>query len=151
MNIPVKIKYVSSDIDKTIYLPKYATAGAAGMDLAASTEEPITIQPGKRAIIPTGISIQLPSNEYVALIFARSGLGIKHGITMSNGVGVIDSDYRGEIMCGLINLGDCEHKIHPGDRIAQMVFMPVVSATLIPVGELSDTDRGTGGLGSTGY
>lgn len=148
--IDVKIKYVSPKIGKLINPPQYATSGSAGMDLAACIDRPITIKPGERVKIPTGIAIQLPSNQYVALIFARSGLGIKHGITMSNGVGVIDSDYRGEIICGLINLGEHEYVINPGDRMAQMVFMPVIMASFIPVEELDETERGAGGLGSTG-
>ena len=149
-NIEVKIKYVSSKIGREIAPPFYATGGSAGMDLSACIEGPVTLKPGEKVVIPTGIAIQLPSNESVALIFARSGLGIKRGITMSNGVGVIDSDYTGEIMCGLINLGDEDYTVQPGDRIAQMVFMPIAIASLVPVTELQSTERGTGGLGSTG-
>ncbi|MDK2800729.1 MAG: dUTP pyrophosphatase [Clostridiales bacterium] len=148
--IDVKIKYVSSKIGQEITPPFYATSGSAGMDLSACIHQPVVLKPGEKTIIPTGIAIQLPSNQYVALIFARSGLGIKHGITMSNGVGVIDSDYTGEIMCGLINLGSKSYTIQPGDRIAQMVFMPVAVASLTLVDELIDTERGIGGLGSTG-
>lgn len=146
----VKIKYVSPKIGQEIKPPFYATGGSAGMDLSACIDEPITLEPGEKTIVPTGIAIQLPSNEYVALVFARSGLGIKHGITMANGVGVIDSDYTGEIMCGLINLSQSAYTLFPGDRIAQMVFMPVAVATLVPVDELEATERGAGGLGSTG-
>lgn len=148
--IDVKIKYVSPKIGKEIKPPFYATSGSAGMDLAACIEDPIILEPGQKVVVPTGIAIQLPSHQYVALIFARSGLGIKHGITMSNGVGVIDSDYTGEIMCGLINLGNRPYTIQPGDRIAQMVFMPVAIASLTLVNELNPTERGMGGLGSTG-
>ena len=148
--IDVKIKYVSPKIGKEIKPPFYATSGSAGMDLAACIEHPIILEPGQKVVVPTGIAIQLPSHQYVALIFARSGLGIKHGITMSNGVGVIDSDYTGEIMCGLINLGNRPYTIQPGDRIAQMVFMPVAIASLTLVNELNPTERGMGGLGSTG-
>jgi len=149
-SIEVKIKYMSSKIGKEIREPFYATTGSAGADLSACIDTPIRLKPGEKAIIPTGVAVQLPSNEYVALIFARSGLGIKHGITMSNGVGVIDSDYTGEIMCGLINLGKEDYTINPGERIAQMVFMPVVTASFLKVDELEETERGQGGLGSTG-
>ena len=148
--INVKIKYVSPLIGDKIKPPYYATEGSAGMDLCACIKEPVNILPGQKKIIPTGIAIQLLSSDYTALVFARSGLGIKHGITMSNSVGVIDSDYRGEIMCGLINLGDKEYTIQPGDRIAQVLFMPVLKANLNVVEELEETDRGAGGLGSTG-
>ncbi len=146
----VKIKYTNPKIGDEIIPPYYATDGSAGMDLSACIESPNTLEVGQKIVIPTGIAIQLPSNGYVALIFARSGLGIKHGITMSNGVGVIDSDYTGEIKCGLVNLGDKPYTIQPGDRIAQMVFMPIAIAKLVPVDELQTTERGSGGLGSTG-
>ncbi len=146
----VKIKYLSPKIGNEITPPAYATGGSAGMDLSACVDEPITLNPGEKAIVKTGIAIQLPSSSYVALVFARSGLGIKHGITMSNGVGVIDSDYTGEIMCGLINLGMNKYTINPGDRIAQILIMPVAIAELIEVDELDSTDRGSNGLGSTG-
>ena len=146
----VKIKYLSPAIGDTIKPPFYATEGSAGMDLSACIDSPRTLNPGDKATIPTGIAIGLPSKAYVALIFARSGLGIKRGITMANGVGVIDSDYTGEIMCGVVHLGSEPYTIYPGDRIAQMVFMPVTIATLIPADKLEETDRGAGGLGSTG-
>ena len=148
--IKVKIKYLSSAVGETIKPPFYATDGSAGMDLSACIEEPITLKPGDKVIIPTGIAIGLPSKAHVALIFARSGLGIKQGITMANGVGVIDSDYTGEIMCGLVHLGSEAYTIYPGDRIAQMVFMPVAIAMLVPTDYLDNTTRGAGGLGSTG-
>ena len=146
----LKIKYVSPKIGKEIPAPFYASAGAAAMDLCACVDEPVTVEPRALVSIPTGIAIALPSAEYVALVFARSGLGIKHGITLSNGVGVIDSDYRGEIQVGLTNLSDKPYTIHPGDRIAQLVVTPVVLPQLEWVEELDDTDRGTGGFGSTG-
>ncbi|NLY43647.1 MAG: dUTP diphosphatase [Clostridiaceae bacterium] len=149
--IEVKIKYVRKEIGTSIKPPFYATSGSAGMDLSACIEKPVTIRPGEKIIVPTGIAIQLPSKEYAALIFARSGLGIKHGITMSNGVGVIDSDYTGEIMCGLVNLGAEPYTIQPGDRIAQMVFVPIAVVSLTVVNELHETERGSRGFGSTGY
>ena len=100
--------------------------------------------------IPTGLAIALPSPDYVALIYARSGLGIKHGVAPANCVGVIDSDYRGEIMVGLQNSGESDFTIQPGDRIAQLMVTPVVQAKIQMVDELDDTARGTGGFGSTG-
>lgn len=120
------------------------------MDLTAHISEPITIAPRQRILLPTGIAIALPSAEYVALVFARSSLGAKHGISLSNGVGVIDSDYRGEIKVGLTNHSDEPYTIHPGDRVAQLAIMPVVQANIVPVEELDETDRGSGGFGSTG-
>ena len=146
----LKIKAVSPKIGAEIPFPYYASAGAAAMDLHACIDEAVTLAPGGRAFLPTGIAIALPSAEYVALVFARSGLGIKHGIALSNGVGVIDSDYRGEIRVGLTNLSDTPYTVQPGDRIAQLAVMPVVQAELERVDSLDDTGRGTGGFGSTG-
>ena len=131
-------------------LPKYATPGSAAMDLTACMDEPVTIAPRQLVTIPTGIAIALPSADYVALIFARSGLGVKHGISLSNGVGVIDSDYRGELKVGLTNLSDTPYTIQPGDRVAQLSILPVTQPTVVQVAELDETDRGTGGFGSTG-
>ena len=146
----LKIKYVSPKIGKEIPAPFYASAGAAAMDLCACVDEPVTVEPRALVSIPTGIAIALPSAEYVALVFARSGLGIRHGITLSNGVGVIDSDYRGEIRVGLPNLSDKAYTVAPGDRIAQLAVMPVVQARLEVCGSLDETERGQGGFGSTG-
>ena len=146
----LNIKALSPKIGREIPAPFYASAGAAAMDLHACVDEAVTIPAGKRAVIPTGIAIALPSPDYVALIFARSGLGIKHGVAPANCVGVIDSDYRGEILVGLQNSGDEDYTIQPGARIAQMMITPVVQAQLRMVDELDDTARGTGGFGSTG-
>ena len=146
----LKIKYVSPKIGKEIPAPFYASAGAAAMDLCACVDGPVTVEPRALVSIPTGIAIALPSAEYVALVFARSGLGIKHGVTLSNGVGVIDSDYRGEIRVGLTNLSDTAYTVSPGDRIAQLAVMPVVQAQLEVCGSLDETERGQGGFGSTG-
>ena len=146
----LKIKYVSPKIGKEIPAPFYASAGAAAMDLCSCVDEPVTVEPRALVSIPTGIAIALPSAEYVALVFARSGLGIKHGITLSNGVGVIDSDYRGEIRVGLTNLSDKAYTVAPGDRIAQLAVMPVVQAQLEVCDSLDETERGQGGFGSTG-
>lgn len=131
-------------------LPQRATAGSAGMDLSACIEEAKTIKPGELLLVPTGIAIEIPSAEYVAYIFARSGLGIKHGICLANGVGVVDSDYRGEVCVGLCNVSNKEYTITPGERVAQMVISPVSLMPAVEVQELSDTERGAGGFGSTG-
>ncbi len=131
-------------------IPKRATEGSAGMDLYACIDTPVTIRPGDLALIPTGIAIELPCAEYVAYIFARSGLGIKHGICLSNGVGVVDSDYRGEVCVGLCNVSSKEYTIEPNERVAQMVISPVSLMPVEEAQELSDTERGAGGFGSTG-
>ena len=146
----LKIKALSPKIGREIPAPFYASAGAAAMDLHACLDQEVTIPAGKRAVIPTGIAIALPSSEYVALVFARSGLGIKHGVAPANCVGVIDSDYRGEVMVGLQNSGDQDYTIQPGDRIAQLMISPVIQAQIQMVEELDDTARGAGGFGSTG-
>lgn len=146
----LNVKALSPKIGTEIPAPFYASAGAAAMDLHACIDQAVTISAGKRSVIPTGIAIALPSAEYVALVFARSGLGIKHGIAPANCVGVIDSDYRGEIMVGLQNSGDSDYTVQPGDRIAQLMITPVVQAQIHMVNELDDTARGAGGFGSTG-
>jgi dUTP pyrophosphatase len=130
-------------------LPAYATTGSAGMDLRAAVEEPIVLQPRQRHLVPTGIRIALPEG-YEAQVRPRSGLAIKHGITVANAPGTIDSDYRGEVKVGLINLSDEAHTIQRGDRIAQMVVAPVTRVAWQPVPSLDGTERGVGGFGSTG-
>lgn len=146
----LKLKALSPKIGKEIPLPYYATPGAAAMDLHACMDDSVTIAPGQRSIIKTGIAIALPDAGYVALVFARSGLSRKFGVAPSNCVGVIDSDYRGEIMVCLTNSGQEPYTIHPGDRIAQLAVLPVVQAELTLVDELPGTQRGAGGFGSTG-
>lgn len=131
-------------------IPKRATAGSAGMDLYACIDEPITLAPGQLAIVPTGIAIALPDNSCAAFLYARSGLGVKHGICLSNGVGVIDSDYRGEICAGLCNVSDKPYTIEPDERVCQMVIAPVLTPDVVEASELDNTDRGEGGFGSTG-
>ena len=125
----LKFKAIHPKIGREIPLPQFATPGSAAMDLRACQDGPVTLQ---------------------ALVFARSGLGIKKGVCLSNGVGVIDSDYRGEIAVGLVNLSGEDYTVQPGDRIAQMMVVPVVQPTVTLADELDETDRGSGGLGSTG-
>lgn len=131
-------------------LPFRATEGSAGMDLYACIDSPVTLGAGEKAVIPTGIAIELPSAELAAFVFARSGLAIKHGIGLLNGVGVIDSDYRGEICVGVINQLAESYTIAPDERIAQLVIMPVSLITPVEAQSLDDTARGEGGFGSTG-
>ncbi len=146
----LKIKALSPKIGRELPLPAFATDGAAAMDLCACIDAPVVIPAGGRAVIPSGIAIALPSADYVALLFSRSGMGIKSGISLSNSVGVIDSDYRGEIGVGLHNTSDADYTVHPGDRIAQLMITPVVRPTVTLVEELPASERGAGGFGSTG-
>ena len=144
------VKVLSPLLGNEIPLPSYATPGAAAMDLRACVAEPVVIAPGARVVVPSGIAIALPSAEYVALLFARSGLAAKGGVCLANGVGVIDSDYRGEIGVALLNTGSDPYTILPGDRIAQLMVTPVVQPAVELVEELPETTRGAGGFGSTG-
>ena len=146
----LKVKALSPKIGSEIPVPFYASTGAAAMDLHACVDAAVIVPAGKRVVIPTGIAIALPSADYVALVYARSGLGIKHGIAPANCVGVIDSDYRGEILVGLQNSGDTDYTIQPADRIAQLMIAPVIRAEITLVDELDGTARGAGGFGSTG-
>ena len=144
--INLKIKKIS----KFAQLPTYATEGAAGMDLYAANEEPITLAPLERKLVPLGFTMELPTG-YEAQIRPRSGMAIKRGITLSNCVGTVDEDYRGEVCVGLVNLSREDYTIQTGDRIAQMVVAPVTKAVIIEADELAETIRGEGGFGSTGY
>ncbi|MCR5781645.1 MAG: dUTP diphosphatase [Clostridia bacterium] len=130
--------------------PFRATSGSAGADLCAATDAPVTIRPHTAEHIPTGLAIELPSDDCAAFVFARSGLSRKHGIAPVNCVGVIDSDYRGEIIVALVNQFDEPYTVMPGERVAQLVVMPVINAEFEKADELSDTERGAGGFGSTG-
>lgn len=144
----VTVKYKA--LDPRAKVPAYATSGAAAADLHAVLDEPLTVQPMQRILVPTGLAIELPSAQTVALVYARSGLSIKHGLCMANGVGVIDSDYRGELRVPMINLGTEAYTIQPGERVAQLCIAPVFTAAFVPADTLGDTDRGEGGFGSTG-
>ena len=130
-------------------LPRYMTEGAAGMDLSSAADAAIVVAPGQRLGVPTGWSMELPTG-YEAQVRPRSGLALRHGITVVNAPGTIDSDYRGEIVVLLVNLGSQPYTIAPGDRVAQMVIAPVVQARVEEVAELSQTVRGVGGFGHTG-
>ena len=130
-------------------IPAYATEGAAAVDLCAAIDEPITLAPAERRLIPTGVAISIPKNT-VAILSARSGLSYKKGIAAANGIGVIDSDYRGEIFFSAINLSNEAYTVTPGERICQMMLMPVYTMSLLETESLDDTARGDGGFGSTG-
>lgn len=147
--LPIRYQVVSPYFQDR-YVPEYRTEGAAGMDLHACLTEPITITSLGRVRVPTGIAIEISSRSVVGLVYARSGLAWKHGIGLPNGVGVIDSDYIGEIEVLLTNFSTEEFVIQPGDRIAQIVFAPIHVALLTRADELHSTERGTGGFGSTG-
>jgi dUTP pyrophosphatase len=146
-SIKVYIKKISSKSD--FKLPNYETKGAAGMDLSADIESEVTLKPLERSLIPTGIAISLPK-DLEAQIRPRSGLAIKHGITILNTPGTIDSDYRGEIKVILVNLSNDNYTIKPQDRIAQIVFSRFVTGEFDIVENLDETDRGESGFGSTG-
>ena len=147
MKLNVKLK-----LSRGMTAPEYATPGSAAVDLRAALEEneTVTLSPGEKAMIPTGLAIAPETKDVVAVIAGRSGLGVKKGVTLSNSIGVIDSDYRGEISVGLINHGSEPFEIKRGDRIAQMMFIPVCHANFIVCDELDETARGAGGFGHTG-
>lgn len=144
-----KINLKFKKLHENVNLPSYQTEGAAGMDLCAFLDEPITIKSLERRLIPTGLKMEIP-HGYEAQVRPRSGMSIKHGITLVNCVGTIDEDYRGELCVPVINLSTEEFTIHNGDRIAQMIIAPVTRANIEVVSELSETNRGEGGFGSTG-
>ncbi len=135
-------------------IPEYQTEESAACDLKAALDGAVTIEPGECALIPTGLFIEPIPNEGEALpailIFARSGLSVKHGISLANGVGVVDADYRGEIKVALFNHSSIPYTVSPGDRIAQMMIVPTLHAEFFPVDELGETERGEGGFGHTG-
>ena len=142
---PIRVK----KIRPSAILPTYGSEEAAGADLYACIENELSIAPGQTAFITTGLSMEIPKG-YTGLICARSGLACKRGLAPANKVGVIDSDYRGEVKVGLINLSDSEYTVKNGDRIAQMVIAPVIMADVEEVSELDETERAAGGFGSTG-
>lgn len=141
----LKIKRLRPDAQ----LPRRATAEAAGLDLHACCGEEITLEPLERALVPTGLALQLPAGT-VGLVFARSGLALRKGLALANGVGVIDADYRGELSVAVVNLSGEPLRIAHGERIAQLAVMPVLLPEIIEQSELDDTTRGAGGFGSTG-
>ena len=147
MRIPIEV--VRLPHAEGLPLPAYATDGAAGMDLLAAVMEPLTLSPGARALVPTGLTVALPAG-YELQVRPRSGLALKHGIVLPNGPGTVDEDYRGELQVIVMNAGQEAFTIERGMRIAQAVLAPVVKATWLEVATLPDSARGTGGFGSTG-
>ena len=132
------------------YLPSYATPGSAGLDLRACIPEPLVIEPGQTRLVPTGLAIHIADPGYAALILPRSGLGHKHGIVLGNLVGLIDSDYQGQLMVSTWNRGDQVFTLNPLDRLAQLVIVPILQVGFNVVDEFGESTRGTGGFGSTG-
>lgn len=150
MKQPIQLKILNPKIGQEIPLPEYATSGSAGLDLRACIDTPITLEPGQTTLIPTGIAIYIADPNLAATILPRSGLGHKHGIVLGNLVGLIDSDYQGELMVSCWNRGQTSFTIEAGERIAQLVLLPVVQAEFDIVTDFTASDRGTGGFGSTG-
>ena len=148
--IDVELKILDSRLGDVIELPQPATAGSAGMDLRAAIEAPLTLQPGESALVPSGMAIHIGDPGWCALIVPRSGLGHKHGLVMGNLVGVIDADYQGPLMISCWNRGTQPYTIAVGDRIAQLLLVPVAQARLKVVQEFAPSQRGEGGFGSTG-
>jgi dUTP pyrophosphatase len=146
----VKVKLLDPRIGKEFPLPQHATAGSAGMDLRACLKEPLALAPGDTALIPSGIAIHIGDPGYAAVLLPRSGLGHKHGIVLGNLVGLIDSDYQGEVLVSCWNRGKESFTVKPGERIAQMVILPVVQAQFEVVSEFEESKRGAGGFGHSG-
>ena len=146
----IELKILDSRIGTTFPLPAYATPGSAGLDLRACLDATLTLQPGETQLIPTGLAIHIADPKLCATILPRSGLGHKHGIVLGNLVGLIDSDYQGQLMVSMWNRSQTSFEIQPGDRIAQLVFLPVVQASFSIVGEFEGSERGEGGFGSSG-
>ena len=146
----IKLRILDPRIGKEFPLPQHATAGSAGMDLRACIDAPLVLKPGGAELIPTGIAIFVEDPGYAALLLPRSGLGHKHGIVLGNLVGLIDSDYQGPLMVSCWNRGDAPFTVNPGDRIAQLLIVPVVHAQFDVVEDFAATMRGAGGFGSSG-
>jgi dUTP pyrophosphatase len=146
----IQLKILDPRIGKEFPLPRYETTDAAGLDLRACIDEPLTIQPGETQLLPTGISIYIANPYMTAVILPRSGLGHKHGLVLGNLVGLIDADYQGPLMVSCWNRGQAAYTVQPGERIAQLVFLPIVRAEFNLVNEFAVTERGNGGFGSSG-
>lgn len=145
-----ELKILDKRLGNEFKLPQYATPGSAGIDLCACIDDVLELKPGETVLIPTGIAVHMKDPNVCATILPRSGLGHKHGIVLGNLVGLIDSDYCGQLQVSAWNRGNISYAIQPGERIAQLVFLPVIQATFNIVGEFEETERGEGGFGSTG-
>jgi dUTP pyrophosphatase len=150
MNTKVELKILDERVGKEFPLPEYATSGSAGLDLRACLDEALTLEPGQTELIPTGIAIHMQDQNMASVILPRSGLGHKHGIVLGNLVGLIDSDYQGQLFVSCWNRGETTFTVEPGERIAQLVFLPVIQASFEVVDEFDASERGAGGFGSTG-
>lgn len=150
MKHKIQLKILDARIGDTIPLPEYATEGSAGLDLRACLDEPFELQPGQTQLISTGLAIHIADQKVAAIILPRSGLGHKHGIVLGNLVGLIDADYQGPLMISCWNRGDKPYLFKPGERIAQLVIVPILRAHFEVVDEFEQTTRGTGGFGSSG-
>ena len=146
----VQLRTLDPRLGREIPLPEYATDGSAGLDLRACIDRPTTIEPGETALVATGLAIHIADPGHAAMILPRSGLGHRHGIVLGNLVGLIDSDYQGEVLISCWNRGHEPYVVEPGDRIAQLVVVPVARARFELVEEFTETNRGTGGFGHTG-
>ena len=146
----LKVKILDPRLGESIPLPHYATGGSAGLDLRACLDAPLVLEPGETHLVPTGLAIHLDDPGLAAVLLPRSGLGHKHGIVLGNLVGLIDSDYQGQVMASVWNRGHHPFTIEPGERIAQMVIVPVVQVALEVVESFEESDRGAGGFGSSG-
>lgn len=147
---PIELKILDPRVGTDLPLPAYATPGSAGLDLRACLDAPLTLAPGETQLLPTGMAIHIKDPGLCATILPRSGLGHKHGIVLGNLVGLIDSDYQGQLMVSCWNRGDKAFTIEPGERIAQLVILPVVQAQFTLVEEFDQSERGEGGFGSSG-
>jgi dUTP pyrophosphatase len=147
---PLKVRILDSRIGTEFPLPAYATPGSAGLDLRACLDAPLELSPGRAELLPTGLAIWVADPEFAAVILPRSGLGHKHGIVLGNLVGLIDSDYQGQLMVSCWNRGSSAYTVQPGERIAQLVVVPVVQVELEVVEDFTATARGSGGFGSSG-
>lgn len=146
----VQVKLLDPRVGKEWPLPTYATAGSAGLDLRACLDDAIEIEPGQTVLVKTGMAIYIQNTQFAGMILPRSGLGHKHGIVLGNLVGLIDSDYQGELMISVWNRGQTTFRLEPGERLAQYVLVPVVQAEFEQVEDFVATDRGAGGFGHTG-
>jgi dUTP pyrophosphatase len=146
----LKVRVLDARIGKEFPLPEYATAGSAGLDLRALLTAPLVLEPGKAELLPTGLAIHIDDPGYAAMILPRSGLGHKHGVVLGNLVGLIDSDYQGQLMVSCWNRGSAAFTVQPGERIAQMIIVPVVQVRFEVVDDFAASARGAGGFGHTG-
>ena len=146
----IDLKILDPRVGDTIPLPHYATNGSAGLDMRAVIDEPLTVEPGETHLVPTGIAIHVADPDLAAVLLPRSGLGHKHGLVLGNLTGLIDSDYQGQVFISCWNRGSKSYEIQPGERIAQMVFVPVEQVRFNVVSDFEDSERGSGGFGHSG-